>query len=243
MNQHAILSDIHGNIWALEAVLADASRRGVQHIVNLGDTLYGPLEPQATADCLMKLSFVSIQGNEDRLLKSPASISPTLKYVLNALSKPSLEWLASQPATSVVGGELYLCHGTPHSDMEYLLEGMSRQGGFLNEPSFIQAQLATVHQTVVLCGHSHIPRAVHLPDGRLIVNPGSVGLPAYTDDKPVDHKMESGSPHARYAILTRTEMGWAVEEIMLPYDWKKAAEKARQNGRDDWAVWLESGRA
>ena len=243
MNQYAVISDIHGNIWALEAVLADASRRGVQHIVNLGDTLYGPLEPQATADCLMKLSLVSIQGNEDRLLAaSPASASPTLQYVLRALARPSLEWLASQPATCVKE-ELFLCHGTPHSDETYPLEGMSRQGGFLNEPLFIRAQLASVNQAVVLCGHSHISRAVHLPDGRLIVNPGSVGLPAYTDDKPVAHKMESGSPHARYAILTRAEMGWLVEEIILPYDWKKAADRARQNGRDDWAVWLESGRA
>ncbi|OGC07693.1 hypothetical protein A2V82_11055 [candidate division KSB1 bacterium RBG_16_48_16] len=82
-----------------------------------------------------------------------------------------------------------------------------------------------------------------MSDGRLAVNPGSVGLPAYSDDRPEPHKMESGSPHARYAVLSHTATGWMVEQLAIPYDWKKASEKARQNGRDDWAVWLESGRA
>ena len=68
MPQYAVLSNIHANIWALEAVLADIAGRGLDQIINLGDTLYGPLEPQATAECLMKVPLVSIQGNQDRLL-------------------------------------------------------------------------------------------------------------------------------------------------------------------------------
>ena len=53
MDQFAVLYDIHANIWALEAVLADIAKRGPSQLINLGDTLYGPLEPQATATCLM----------------------------------------------------------------------------------------------------------------------------------------------------------------------------------------------
>ena len=244
MERYAVISDVHGNVWALEAVLADVSRRGVQHIINLGDTLYGPLEPQATADCLVDLALLSIQGNEDRILveNCATSASPTLEYVLKSLTRQSREWLASQPAASVVE-DLFLCHGTPCSDEMYLLESMSKQGGFLNEPQFILAQLATVSQAVILCGHSHVPRTVRLPDGRLIVNPGSVGLPAYADDAPVAHKMENGSPHARYAVLAETVTGWRVEQITLPYEWDKAATRARRNGRNDWAAWLASGRA
>jgi predicted phosphodiesterase len=246
LNQYAVLSDIHANIWALEAILVDASKRGVHQIINLGDTVYGPLEPQATADCLMKLSIFSIQGNQDRILveKSDLSGSPILnEYVLKALNPQSLEWLASQPATSVVGGDAFLCHGTPHSDETYLLENMSQEGGFLKEPSLIQAQLTSVNQSVILCGHSHIPRTIQLFDGHLIVNPGSVGLPAYSDDVPVVHKMENGSPHARYAVLSKTETSWTIEHVAVPYEWRKAAEKARQQGQNDWADWLESGRA
>ena len=243
LDRIAVISDVHGNIWALQTVLDDVRRRGVEHIVNLGDTVYGPLEPQATADLLIPLNVYSIQGNEDGILADDPAFSPTLEYVLKNLTPHSREWLASQPATLVVEGELYLCHGTPRSDKTYLLEGMSERGGFLNEPQVIQAQLDSVSQPVILCGHSHVPRAVHLPDGRLIVNPGSVGLPAYTDDAPVAHKMETGSPHARYAVLARAKAGWMVEQIALPYAWDRAADAARRNGRPDWAAWLSSGRA
>ena len=243
LDRIAVISDVHGNIWALQAVLDDVRRRGVEHIINLGDTVYGPLEPQATADSLIPLDVYSIQGNEDRILAGDPASSPTLEYVLKNLTRHCREWFATHPAASVVEGELYLCHGTPRSDKTYLLEGMSVQGGFLNEPQVIQSELDVVSQPVILCGHSHVPRMVHLPDGRLIVNPGSVGLQAYTDDAPVAHKMEVGSPHARYAVLARARAGWTVEQIALPYEWDKAADAARRNGRPDWAAWLSSGRA
>ena len=244
MDQYAVMSDIHGNIWALEAVLEDIGRRRLKHIINLGDTVYGPLEPQATAERLMALPLIGISGNEDRLLfekpAPPAAI--TVERVMKRLARESVDWLAAQPAAAVAGKELFLCHGTPASDETYLLEHASPRGGSLNDSEFIRAQLASVAQRVVLCGHSHIPRAVQLSDGRLIVNPGSVGLQAYTDDGPAPHKMECGSPHARYAVLSKIGDQWSIEEVCLPYSWKKAADAARRNGRNDWAVWLERGR-
>jgi len=245
MDQYAVLSDIHANIWALEAVLADIARRGLDQIINLGDTLYGPLEPQATAECLMKVPLVSIQGNQDRqLLQQPiSSVSPIPAYVLKDLSSRSLEWLAAQPTTRSVAGNIFLCHGTPLSDHVYLLETMTPAGGLLQETAAIQAQLTEVHQAVLLCGHSHIPRTLQLPAGPLIVNPGSVGLPAYSDNLPVAHKMETGSPHARYAVIAKTVAGWSIEQIVVPYDWNKAARKGRRLGQDAWAGWLETGRA
>ena len=245
MDQYAVLSDIHANLWALEAVLADLASRGLSRIINLGDTLYGPLEPQATAECLMQLPVISIQGNQDRLLlEQPIPpISHTLAYVLQQLAPRSLAWLAAQPATYVLADDLFLCHGAPRSDQAYLLESMSPAGGFLQEPAAIQAQLAGVPQPILLCGHSHIPRIVQLPSGQLVINPGSVGLPAYSDDLPVAHKMENGSPHARYAVLTNTAAGWTVDQVAVPYDCSKAAARARHLGQDEWAKWLETGRA
>lgn len=244
MDRYAVMSDIHGNVWALEAVLEDIKRRGITHIINLGDTVYGPLEPQATVARLMALPVIGIQGNEDRLLfekrKSPASAAAEL--VLKRLARDSVDWLAAQPATAVAGRELFLCHGTPASDETYLLERATPRGSTLNTSDIIRAQLASVSQQVVLCGHSHIPRVVHLGVGRLIVNPGSVGLQAYTDDTPEPHIMECGSPHARYAVLTRTGEQWSIEQVCLAYDWRKAAEAASRNGRSDWAEWLERGR-
>ena len=174
MEPFAVLSDIHANIWALEAVLDDLARRGLRQILNLGDTLFGPLEPQATADRLMQLPLVSLQGNQDRLLfQQPAEPrSATLAFVLGELSSRSLEWLAAQPATCVVAGALFLCHGTPRSDLEYLLEKPSLSSGILQDPSVIQTRLGPLEQKVVLCGHTHISRLVQLPSGTLVVNPG-----------------------------------------------------------------------
>ena len=76
-----------------------------------------------------------------------------------------------------------------------------------------------------------------------IVNPGSVGLPAYTDDDPWPHAMEAGSPHARYAVLEHTRTGWRVDPVAVEYDWEAAARAAERNGRPDWAAWIRTGRA
>jgi hypothetical protein len=76
----------------------------------------------------------------------------------------------------------------------------------------------------------------------MIVNPGSVGLPAYADDHPVPHKVETGSPHARYAIVERSAGTWQATPIALCYDWAAAARTAKERGRADWATALRTGR-
>ncbi len=245
MRRYAVLSDIHGNVRALDTVLADVERRDVHAVLDLGDTLYGPLEPQAVAERLMALPVLHVRGNEDRLLLEPpasAASSPSLGYTLGALAPQALAWLASRPATRVVDEDLFLCHGTPGSDETYLLESLAPDGAKPSDTHEVEARLAGVAQSVVLCGHSHLPRAVRA-GARLVVNPGSVGLPAYADDGPVPHKMESGSPHARYAVLTVTAEGASVEHVALAYDWEAAATQARRNGRPDWAAWLATGRS
>ncbi|MFW5438436.1 metallophosphoesterase family protein [Paenibacillus apiarius] len=62
------------------------------------------------------------------------------------------------------------------------------------------SELAPVPQKVIFCGHTHIQKSVWLPDGKWIVNPGSVGLPAYSEDAPHPHYMESKTPHTKYLI-------------------------------------------
>jgi len=73
------------------------------------------------------------------------------------------------------------------------------------------------------------------------VNPGSVGLPAYAEELPWPHKMETGSPHARYAFIEQASAGWAVSLRSVAYDWEKAAKIAVQNGFQDWANPLRTG--
>ena len=81
-----------------------------------------------------------------------------------------------------------------------------------------------------------------LADGRTVLNPGSVGLQAYPAKWPYSHIMETGSPHARYAVAERIDGEWAIEFIQVAYDWDEAARLAEENGRPDWAVGLRSGR-
>jgi predicted phosphodiesterase len=239
----AVIADIHGNRWALEAVLQDIDRRGIQQIVNLGDHLTGPLDPAGTADLLIDLGMLSVCGNDDRVLFSPAEeLSSSQRYTREQLTEAHLHWLRTLPDTAVAADELFVCHGDLF-DSPYLLEQVEACGVVLRSTPAIEASVAAIAQAVILCGHSHLPRTVYLPQGKLIVNPGSVGLPAYTMETPILYAMESGSPHARYALLSRIRDAWQVEHVQVPYDWESAARVARSNQRPDWAELLTTGRA
>ena len=82
---------------------------------------------------------------------------------------------------------------------------------------------------------------MRLSDGRLVVNPGSVGLQAYEGDEPHPHGVENGSPHARYAIVDRAAAGWQVELRSVPYEHEAAARRAAAHDRPDWADALRTG--
>jgi len=239
----AIISDIHGNSLALEAVLSDISRRGIDTVFNLGDSLYGPLDPLGTFKLLIEHDITHIMGNCDRIIFESLDddSSSTVNYVKQSLTTEAINWLQQHPSSLTID-DIFLCHGTPNSDEVYLLEEMKKEGATLKSPKDIIDALEYVEQSVVLCGHSHIPRTVYLPNGKLIINPGSVGLPAYIDDLPVPHKMESGSPHANYTIIEKNSTNWLVDQISVPYDWKKAAAMAELNQRQDWADALRIGR-
>lgn len=246
MNQPlALIADIHGNSWALDAVLADIDRRGVQQIINLGDTVYGSLDPAGTARRLMERSIPSIVGNQDRIVYDPSTeirASADWIFATERLSPAQIEWMRSQQPTLTVAN-LFCCHGTPTSDETALLEDIRPHGVFLRDNAGIAALLAGIDVPLIACAHSHVPRVVRLADGRTVVNPGSVGIPAYDNDAPYLHVMEAGSPHARYALVVQTDAGWQIDLIAVAYDWEAAAHVAEANGRPDRATWIRSGRA
>jgi len=153
-----------------------------------------------------------------------------------------MEWLRSLKPTMVFG-PAFLFHGSPGSNTSYLLWDVDRTGVHLRNSEDVASVIGEVKSSLILCGHDHVPRTMILPGGRTVVNPGSVGLPAYWDDLPHPHVMETGSPHARYSIISRSEFGWSVADRTVPYDWQSAAAAADRNGRSDWAEWLRSGRA
>jgi predicted phosphodiesterase len=236
----AVLADIHGNSFALAAVLEHAARQGADLFVNLGDIHYGPLDPAGTADLLAGQPMVTIAGNQDRLLLTPPpEPGPTLAYVLAALSAWELTRLAALPWAMTLEAGVLLCHGTPCDDTRYLLDDVTSGRPVLRPAGDVEADLMGWNYPLVLCAHSHIPRVLDT-GRRLVVNPGSVGLPAYADDQP-PHAMSCGSPHARYAVLERTGAGWRAELFEVVYDWQAAAALAEANGRADWARCLATG--
>jgi putative phosphoesterase len=242
----AVLADIHGNLRALEAVRADLIRRSPDVVVNLGDTVSGPLEAAATADLLMSESSEShivVRGNHDRQLIDlpPAEMGPSDQAALAQLATRHLDWLANLPATETLEEDILLCHGSPRSDLEYLLEDVKDDRVQLSSTERIQSRLGGAHASLVLCGHTHIPRAVLLPGGSWVVNPGSVGLPAY--DAPSLHYIENGSPHARYAVIDWSPKFMHVDFIAVDYDWESASRDAAHADRPDWAHALATGYA
>jgi predicted phosphodiesterase len=246
----AAISDIHGNLPALDAVLADIAASGADRTVNLGDIVSGPLWPAATADRLMALALPTIRGNHERQLlgaRQPAGAADA--YAAGELTPAQRGWIAALPPLLEPADGVFCCHGTPASDLQYFLETVTERGyAGAGEPGLRAATPAeaaeragSVSQGLILCGHTHLPRAVRLADGRLVVNPGSVGLQAFDDVHPRPHVVENGTPHARYALLTRRGAQWQVELRAVPYDWEAAARQAQTNGRGDWADALRSG--
>jgi predicted phosphodiesterase len=245
----AVIADIHGNAPALEAVPDDIARQGIREIVNLGDHLSGPIDPARTAELLMARDIPSIRGNHDRALVTldPADMILTDRFTHAVLSDKHFAWLASLPPTRSQG-PLFLCHGTPESDTTYWLEDVSPEGlVHRSDRARIETLAAGIASPILLCGHTHIPRLVTLGDGRLVLNPGSVGCPAYGDDAPVPHRVETGSPSASYAILdlsssdTSPPRQWDVTFRSIAYDHAAAAQLAEVHGRPDWAAALRSG--
>jgi predicted phosphodiesterase len=240
----AVIADIHGNARALRAVLADMDALGVADAVNLGDFFSGPLDAGETAALLMSRDFPSIRGNHDRYLITQARDDMALSdgAAFDQLSETHLDWIRSLPETLTMHGEVFLCHGTPTSDQTYWLEQVNPDGSLRRATlPEIEVEAIGIDASLILCAHTHLPRIVHLADGRLIVNPGSVGCPAYDDDHPVYHCVETGTPNASYAIVEKIADAWAVTFRSIPYASAKASALAAKNGRAGWARALATG--
>ncbi|MDW3221472.1 MAG: metallophosphoesterase family protein [Paracoccaceae bacterium] len=240
----AVLADIHGNCFALQAVLRDMDDLKVTEAVNLGDFFSGPLDSAKTAALLMDRDFVSIRGNHDRYLveQNRSQLGPSDRVAFDQLNQSQLDWISNLPTTRVVFDDVFLCHGTPTSDETYWLERVQENGviraATLDE---VAREAAGVDASLLLCAHTHIPRCMRLPDGRTIINPGSVGCPAYDDDAPVYHFMQTGTPNASYAVVERQCGEWAVTFRSVPYAFNAARDLAVKNGRNDWARALATG--
>ena len=244
MERIAVLSDIHGNLMALEAVLSDLASRGVDATINLGDCVAGPLWPRETFELLADLNIPTVRGNHDRwILDRPEAQMPRAGlFARAALSEVQHAALHALPATLQLTPEILAVHGTPTDDCAYLREEMTEDGRLAPARRALLAERlgGAAAWPVMLCGHSHRQALVMGPAGGLILNPGSVGCPAFADGASAT-ALELRSPHARYALLTRRRGRWGAELLALEYDWNAASRRAAELGWPRWAQALATG--
>ena len=177
----AVLSDVHGVLPVLDAVLAEPDILTADLVVVTGDHAAGP-QPGAVLDRLTGLGdrVLLVRGNADRELVAAARgepieiLDPVVPWAAAALTTAQLDLLAGLPhpvTLSVAGfGDVVFCHGTPRDDEEVVLVDTR-----LSRWAEAFADLPPTTTTVV-CGHTHMP-FLRLVDRRLVVNPGSIGMP------------------------------------------------------------------
>jgi predicted phosphodiesterase len=235
-----IMSDIHGNLPALEAVLRDSARHAADAVINLGDCVTGPLWPRETLEMLQSLALPTVRGNHDRWLREPPAawteIPPSVAYVHEQLDPAQLDWLATRPARLDLDDDVLAVHGCVNDDTSFLLEEAIDGRLALLPQGRLAARLDGVGAgaRLILCGHSHVQHSA-MSRGRLVVNPGSVGCPRYADN--ADPSIaEPGVLMAQYGVATRRGTRWSTDLCSVPYDTPVVVERARTNGRQDWAA-------
>src|SRR4051812_19044863 len=176
----AAISDVHGNLPALDAVLEDIADRSVDLVVHLGDLLSGAVQPRETADRLMELGQPTVRGNHERQLLTfpPERMGLTDQLAHDTITDRHREWMATLPLTLEPVPGVLAFHGSPSDDLVYLLETVDENGARPATEAEVVDRLGTwVGMALLLCGHTHLQRSVRLGTGALVVNPGSVGWP------------------------------------------------------------------
>jgi predicted phosphodiesterase len=212
----AVLYDIHGNLVALETVLAEAEREGATTYLLGGDyASFGPW-PRETAERLDSLSAVArIRGNVERWLReepeapeeAQAFLHAALAAAREALGPELVARLYDLPERGDLDG-VVVCHGSPLSDIE----------SFAPEPQDGEERmLAGESGRTILFGHSHVQFRRPGPNGTELINPGSVGMP-------LDH-----DPRAAWALYADGEFSFRRTD----YDVERAVAQMRTYG--DWA--------
>jgi predicted phosphodiesterase len=225
----AVLADIHGNLPALDAVLEDVEAQHVDDIVVAGDFVGGP-QPGEVLDRLRPKARYLVRGNgENYMLDYHTGAAPpewreskqwtSMRWGYLSLTSDEVEFIATLPEQQVITSgattAVHVVHGSPRSPNEHTRPdptlgevSLLGEGALLlekDEAVPAPAMLAHIAEPVLVCGHSHIPWQQRL-DGKLALNPGSVGNPL------------NGDARAQYAVLSWTGTEWSVTHRAVAYD-------------------------
>ena len=209
----AIISDIHGNLPALEAVLDDIRSTRVDEIIIGGDVLPGPMPRESLAKLFdLDIPTRLLMGNGDRETLAqrngiessaiPAAFRETIRWVAAQLSADDARMISAWPTTLRADvdalGSVLFCHATPRNDTDIFTR--------LTPDARVAPAFAAVDAEIVVCGHTHMQFDRHVGSLR-VVNAGSVGMPF-------------GEPGAYWLLL-----GDDIELRHTPYDLARAAER------------------
>jgi len=218
----AILSDIHGNVHALNRCLEDlASRGGADTVVAAGDLCLDGPKPLRVLERLDEIGALALRGNTDRMIGEGdlAALEPedarAVGWVRAEIGPQWTEWLRALPFARTFGdGEsgLLVCHANPRSDDEHVWPDAY--------DDTLERLFGGVLQRTVAFGHLHLPY-VRVWRGRTLVNVASAGLP------------KDGDPRAHYAILTERPGGWEVQPRRVAFNVEKVARQLRRSGIPD----------
>ncbi|GGJ89237.1 metallophosphoesterase [Deinococcus aquiradiocola] len=224
----AVISDAHGNAYALDAVLSEVRAETPDLILNLGDQVEGSADPARAYEMQAALGAVEVRGNNEEKLW-PGGRRGELPQRFGAWLEPRLgpqaiARLAGLPLVArVADDEVLACHGTPGSAWDMLLwqwqftsPGASDGEGFYRarDPRELRAMMDPLAARVVLCGHTHRPGATRVGD-TLVVNAGAVS------------DQVDGDPRARWTLLERRGGHWHADFRTTAYDVEGAVHWSR----------------
>lgn len=231
----ALISDIHSNLEALEAVLAQLRQESADAVLNLGDLVGYNASPNECLELLLGQNFFNLAGNHDLALLEPERAEhfnliahQALMWSREQLRPGFLKFLENLPLTQELGGRFLACHGTPTSADTYI--SYHFQGKRVFKHMSKQAKLK-----VCFFGHTHRralwyrdvrgtvssreitqPKVMLAREGHYLINPGSVGQP------------RDGSPEAAYAIFDGEE--YSIHFKSVPYDLAGAQRRILKAG-------------
>lgn len=243
----AIISDIHSNIYALEAVLKDIESKNVDLIACTGDLVGYGTRPNEVIETIRKNRVLTIMGNYDdaignyRLVcgcdykdpKDAEKASASMSYTLQNTSEENKAYLRNLPKDSIItfnDKTIRFVHGSTRLINEYLKENSTVATEVMSE----------LKEDILVCGHTHIPYTKEY-NGKLLVNAGSVGKP------------KTDNPNANYVIIylqnsdevSKVQSKVEVEIREVNYDFEKAAKEIEENDilPNDFARLIREGSA
>jgi len=232
----AIISDIHGNGVAFEALLADLAETAADRVVCLGDAIQGGPQPAGVVARLRELGWPVVMGNADDYLATGADsgaepvsderrqkLDVVRAWQLSQLTETDLAFIRAFPPTVTIplgdGWQLLCCHGSPRSYDDVILP--------LTPDDEVRRLLTPCEGTITTGGHTHVQFVRHF-DRTFHLNPGSVGF-AYRHDQP--EEAFRADPWAEYALLTAVGGKLSLEFRRVPFDVDRLIAAYRASGR------------